>query len=150
LAYLLFVCQEGFKRRLSLKRTGGYDSGGRRLINHRQRRGADETASTVLHISGGGIMKRVAGETVRLAFAAGVAMALLVSSFACATAPRITKDELRAALGNPEVIVADDRSDGDWTSSEYKINGAIRVAPGEEEAWAARYPKDTMIVFYCS
>jgi len=95
-------------------------------------------------------MKRVAGETVRLAFAGGFAMALLLSSLACATAPRISKDELRAALGNPEVIVVDDRSDGDWTSSEYKIKGAIRVAPGEERALAARYPKDKMIVFYCS
>jgi hypothetical protein len=95
-------------------------------------------------------MKRVAGETRRLAFTVGLAMALLVSAFACATAPRISKDELRGALGNPEVIVVDDRSGSDWTSSEYKIQGAIRVAPGEEEAWAARYPKDKMIVFYCS
>jgi hypothetical protein len=95
-------------------------------------------------------MKRVAGETLRLAFAVGFTIALLVSSFACATAPRISKDELRAALGNPEVIVGDDRSGRDWTSSEYKIKGAIRVAPGEEETWAARYPKDKMIVFYCA
>jgi rhodanese-related sulfurtransferase len=77
-------------------------------------------------------------------------MAILVSSFACATAPRISKDELRAALGNPQVVVVDDRSGRDWTSSEYKIKGAIRVAPGEEETWAAQYPKDKMIVFYCT
>ena len=95
-------------------------------------------------------MKRVAGEILRLAFAVGFAIALLVSSFACATAPRISKDELRAALGNPELIIGDDRSGRDWTASEYKIKGAIRVAPGEEETWAARYPKDKMIVFYCA
>jgi rhodanese-related sulfurtransferase len=77
-------------------------------------------------------------------------MAILVSSFACATAPRISKDELRAALGNPQVVVVDDRSGRDWKSSEYKIKGAIRVAPGEEETWAAQYPKDKMIVFYCT
>jgi hypothetical protein len=95
-------------------------------------------------------MKRVPGETCRRAFAVGFAIAILASSFACATAPRISKDELRAALGNPRVIVVDDRSAGDWTSSEYKIKGAIRVAPGEEETWAARFPKDKMIVFYCT
>jgi len=111
---------------------------------------ADRTASSVLNVLGGEIMKRVPGETLRPAIAAGFAVALLVSSFACATAPRISKDELRVALGNPEVIVVDDRAGSDWTSSEYKIQGAIRVAPGEEEAWAARYPKDKMIVFYCS
>jgi hypothetical protein len=94
-------------------------------------------------------MQRVTGETRRLAFALGCAIAFLVSSLACATAPRISKDELRAALGNPQVIVVDDRSGRDWTSSEYKIKSAIRVAPGEEETWAARYPKDKMIVFYC-
>jgi Rhodanese-like domain len=95
-------------------------------------------------------MERVLGERLRLAFAVGFAIALLVSSFACATAPRITKDELRAALDNPDLIVVDDRSGRDWTSSEYKIKGALRVPPGEEETWAARYPKDKMIVFYCA
>jgi hypothetical protein len=95
-------------------------------------------------------MKRVRGETRRFTLALACAIALLASSFACATAPRISKDELRAALGNHEVIVVDDRSGRDWTSSAYKIKGAIRVAPGEEAAWAARYPKDKMIVFYCS
>ncbi len=111
---------------------------------------AEGTVSSVLNISGGEIMKRVAGETRSLAFTVGLAMALLVSSVACATTPRISKDELRAALGKPEVIVIDDRSGSDWTSSEYKIQGAVRVAPGEEESWATRYPKDKMIVFYCS
>jgi hypothetical protein len=95
-------------------------------------------------------MKRIMGQTRRLAFALACAIAFLVSSFACATAPRISEDELRAALGNREVVVVDDRSGRDWTSSAYKIKGAIRVAPGDEEAWAARYPKDKMIVFYCS
>jgi len=95
-------------------------------------------------------MERVVRERLRLAVAVGFAVALLVSSFACATAPRITKDELSAALGNSGLIVVDDRSGRDWTSSEYKIKGAIRVAPGEEETWAARYPKDTFIVFYCA
>ena len=109
---------------------------------------AEGTVSFVLNSSRGKTMKRLARETRRLAFTVGLAMALLVSSFACATTPRISKDELRAALGNPEVIVIDDRSGSDWTSSEYKIKGAIRVAPGEEETWAARYPKDKMIVFY--
>jgi hypothetical protein len=95
-------------------------------------------------------MKRLVGEGFRLAFATGFAIALLVSSFACATAPRITKEELKAMLENPRVVIADDRSGSDWTASEYKIKGAIRVAPGEEETWAARYPKDEMIVFYCA
>jgi hypothetical protein len=95
-------------------------------------------------------MQRIVGERRRLAVAVGFAIALLVSSFACATAPRISKDELRAALANPDLVVVDDRSGRDWTSSEYKIKGAFRVAPGEEDAWAARYPKDKMIVFYCA
>ena len=95
-------------------------------------------------------MKRRVGERLRLAFAVGFAIALLVSSFACATAPRITKEELKAVLENSKVIIADDRNARDWTSSEYKIKGTIRVAPGKEEPWAARYPKDEMIVFYCA
>jgi hypothetical protein len=99
---------------------------------------------------GGEIMKGITGEARRFAFALGCAIVFLVSFFACATAPRISKDELRAALGNHEVIVVDDRSNRDWTSSAYKIKGAIRVAPGEEETWAARYSKDKMIIFYCS
>ena len=89
-------------------------------------------------------------KTLRLAFVLWLAVALVAPSLASAAAPRITKEELRAAIDNPDVIVVDDRSGRDWTSSEYKIKGAIRVAPGEEETWAARYPKDKMIVFYCA
>lgn len=95
-------------------------------------------------------MKILSVKTLRLAFVLWLAVALVSPSLASGAAPRITKEELRAAMDNPDVIVVDDRSGRDWTSSEYKIKGAIRVAPGEEETWAARYPKDKMIVFYCA
>jgi len=95
-------------------------------------------------------MKILLVKPLSLAFVLWLAVALVAPSPASAAAPRINKEELRAALDNPDVIVVDDRSGRDWTSSESKVKGAIRVAPGEEETWAARYPKDKMIVFYCA
>lgn len=95
-------------------------------------------------------MKILLVKPLNLAFVLWLAAAILAPSPASAAAPRITKEELKAAIDNPDVIVVDDRSGRDWTSSEYKVKGAIRVAPGEEETWAARYPKDKMIVCYCA
>jgi hypothetical protein len=42
---------------------------------------------------------------------------------------RMTKEELRAMLGNPNLIIIDVRYGTDWTGSDLKINGAVREDP---------------------
>lgn len=64
--------------------------------------------------------------------------------------PRITKEELKKRLGDPNVVIVDVRAGGDWKKSDRKIAGAVREEPDEADAWAARYPKDKLIVLYCA
>ncbi len=65
-------------------------------------------------------------------------------------APRLTKEQLRSMLGNPDVIIIDVRVDSEWTNSGKKIKGAIREDPGALRSWMNNYPKDKTLVFYCS
>ena len=65
-------------------------------------------------------------------------------------APRMPKDELKARLGNPDLLIIDVRYGNDWTDSDSKIKGAIREDPKNFDSWANKYPKDKTLVFYCA
>ena len=67
-----------------------------------------------------------------------------------ADVPRMTKDELKAMLGNPDLVMVDVRSGKDWTDSEMKIKGAVREDPRDVESWAKKYTKDKILVLYCA
>ncbi len=60
----------------------------------------------------------------------------------------MSKDQLKAELANPDVIVVDVRTPRDWDSSQWKIQGARRESPAQ--ASMAGYPKDKTLVFYCA
>ena len=62
----------------------------------------------------------------------------------------IDKDELKALLGSEDLVVLDVRAGRDWSSSEFKIKGAIREEPGGVEAWAGNYEKNKTVVLYCA
>jgi rhodanese-related sulfurtransferase len=67
-----------------------------------------------------------------------------------ADVPRMTKDELKAMLGNPDLVIIDVRLGSDWTDSDSKIKGAIREDPKSVKSWAGKYSKDKTIVLYCA
>ena len=73
-----------------------------------------------------------------------------VSTAVSVDAPRMTKDELKALVGTPDLIILDVRAGSDWMSSDIKIKGALREEPGEIDSWAPKYPKDKIIVLYCA
>ncbi len=77
-------------------------------------------------------------------------MAVLTINAAAATVQKMTKEELRAMLDNPDVIVLDVRVGRDWKASEYKIEGAVRVDHSEVKSWASGYGKDKTLVIYCA
>jgi rhodanese-related sulfurtransferase len=62
----------------------------------------------------------------------------------------ISKDQLKEDLTKPDVIVIDVRTDHDWDSSQWKIQGAQRQSPNEDKAWMGKYSKDKKIVLYCA
>lgn len=64
--------------------------------------------------------------------------------------PTISKDELKTQLNSKNLVILDVRSGRDWSSSEFKITGAIR-APGSEIAeWSKNYTHDQTLVLYCA
>lgn len=62
----------------------------------------------------------------------------------------IDKDGLKGLLSSDNVVVLDVRTGSDWSASDYKIKGAVRVEPGEVSSWAGRYAKDKTYVLYCA
>ncbi len=65
-------------------------------------------------------------------------------------APSITKEELKEALGNPDVIIIDLRLGRDWENNELRIKGALREDPGNVNSWISKYPREKTLVLYCA
>jgi predicted sulfurtransferase len=63
---------------------------------------------------------------------------------------RMSKESLKNALSNPDVIVVDVRLPKDWDASELQIKGAVREDPSHVKDWMTKYPKDKTLVFYCA
>ena len=62
----------------------------------------------------------------------------------------ISTDQLKEDLTKPDVVVVDVRTDHDWDSSQWKIQGAQRQSPDEAKEWMGKYSKDKNIVLYCA
>jgi rhodanese-related sulfurtransferase len=63
---------------------------------------------------------------------------------------RMTIEELKGMLGNPDLVIIDARRDGDWKLSKVKIKGAVREDLEKVDTWMNKYPKDKTLVFYCA
>ena len=64
--------------------------------------------------------------------------------------PRMTKEELKPLLGNPDVIVIDVRKERGWLSAETKIEGAVREDAGKVRIWSQEYDKNKTFILYCA
>jgi rhodanese-related sulfurtransferase len=63
--------------------------------------------------------------------------------------PRITKEELKALLGRPDVVILDVRLEDQWKVADRKIPGALHEDPAQDAAsWLNKYPKDKTVVLY--
>ncbi len=62
--------------------------------------------------------------------------------------PRITKEELKGILGQPEVVVIDVRLSQNWQDSDLKIKSAIRGNPDNFSSWFDQFPKEKTLVLY--
>ena len=62
--------------------------------------------------------------------------------------PRVTIEQLKAMLGDANVVIIDVRLGPDWTESDSKIKGAVREDPLDVNSWMNKYPKDKTLVFY--
>jgi rhodanese-related sulfurtransferase len=92
------------------------------------------------------------GKSLRI-LAAGLVLALIGMSAVAAMATeasRMSKEDLKAMLGDPDLVILDVRLGRDWGESERTITDAIRENPKEFESWADKYSKDKTIVLYCA
>jgi rhodanese-related sulfurtransferase len=64
--------------------------------------------------------------------------------------PRISTEQLKEILGNPDLILLDVRTEKDWGESDRKIVGAVRVDPDDVSSWAGEYTEDQKIILYCA
>jgi len=64
--------------------------------------------------------------------------------------PRMTKEELKAMMDNPDVVIIDVRFEKHWTGSDRMIKGAIRENYDDVKSWADKYEKDKTLVLYCA
>ena len=64
--------------------------------------------------------------------------------------PLITKEELKPILSDADVVILDVRQGRDWSSSEFKIKGAVRVEPYQVAQWQENYSKEKKLVLYCA
>jgi rhodanese-related sulfurtransferase len=86
-----------------------------------------------------------------------MAMVVVVGLAVCFAMPaaaqdvkRMTIEELKGMLGNPDLVIIDARRDGDWKLSKVKIKGAVREDLENVPSWMNKYSKDKTLVFYCA
>ncbi len=62
----------------------------------------------------------------------------------------VDKDELKGLLGAKDLVILDVRAGRDWSTSEFKIQGAVRADAADFDSWSKSYPKDARLVLYCA
>jgi hypothetical protein len=65
-------------------------------------------------------------------------------------APRITMEELKSMLGDPDLVIIDSLVGDQWETVAQKLPGAVHEDPEDVDSWADKYPKDKTIVTYCA
>ncbi len=72
-----------------------------------------------------------------------------VAPLAADSVPTMNKDELKSHLGTENLVIFDVRTGKDWSSSEFKVQGAIRI-DGKNLSVVNNYSKDKTFVLYCA
>ena len=68
-----------------------------------------------------------------------------------ANVPMMTKEELKAILGSPDLVILDVRIGSEYFASDLKIKGAVRPNMGENICGTtSKYPRGSTFVFYCA
>jgi len=74
---------------------------------------------------------------------------LLAAPLFAGSVPTMGVDELKAKLGSDDVVILDVRAGRDWSTSEFKIQGAVRV-DGKVLSAAEKFQKESTFVLYCA
>ena len=91
--------------------------------------------------------KRLLAVSILIALTIG----LLTTFGLCTDISMMTKDELKAMLGNPNLVILDLRINSDYSTSDLKIKGAVRPnmgAPLYDTLF--KYTEGKTLVLYCA
>ena len=77
---------------------------------------------------------------------------LIITSYAVPATeiPRISKEEARERMDNPDVVFLDVRSGSDWRASDIKISGAVHEDPDDLKEWISDYDMKKTYILYCA
>jgi hypothetical protein len=64
--------------------------------------------------------------------------------------PRMTIQELKQQMENPNLVIIDVRSSHDWEDSTTKIKGSVREEASKVATWVSKYPPTKTIVLHCA
>jgi hypothetical protein len=87
---------------------------------------------------------------ITIIFGAVIVLVAALNGVSAKEVPLMTKEELKKAMSEGSVLVLDARQGRDWSSSEFKIKGAVRVDPAKVNDWSENYAKNSQIVVYCA
>ncbi len=73
-----------------------------------------------------------------------------VLSASAADVPLMSKEELKANLGSPALLILDVRTRNQWETSQYKIPSAHWMPKEDIDMWAGNLPHDKTILVYCA
>ncbi len=79
-----------------------------------------------------------------------VSMATSSPVFATSPIPRITKEEARPKIDDPNVIFLDVRTGSDWRASGFKIQSAVYEEARNFEKWIENYDPEKTYIVYCA
>jgi phage shock protein E len=86
---------------------------------------------------------------ILLMFVVGFAATATAVS-AASEIPRITKEDAKGKIDDPNVVFLDVRTGSDWRASAFKIKGAVYEEQGKFEEWAKNYDKNKTYFVYCA
>ena len=84
-----------------------------------------------------------------LMFIAGV-IATSTPVSATSQIPRITKEDARQKIDDPDVIFLDVRTGSDWRASGFKIQGAVYEEARNFDKWIENYDPEKTYIVYCA
>ena len=89
---------------------------------------------------------------IALVFAGMLATVVLAAPVAAYMdhVPRMDKEDLKAMLDSPDLVLVDIRTGMDWNASEFKIQGAVRHEPRDFNTWKDQLPENKTVVLYCA
>ena len=95
-------------------------------------------------------MKKMILTLKMLSFGLIASFLLTISPVTAAEVGLMSIDELKQSLNDENLVILDVRTGRDWSSSEFKITGAVRAAPPDFDQWVSTLDKDKTLVLYCA